>query len=175
MPIHWGKGVKIVCFVNADHAGNVITRRSHTGIVIFVNNAPIIWYLKKQANVESSSFGSEFVVLRTARDMIVSLRYKLLFGVLLDGPASVLCDNAGVVKNSSQPASTLNKRHSAINYHVVRESAAAGILRVGKEDGLSNLADAFTKILSQSRRWDLFSCMIYTSDYSKKGPPEKTK
>jgi hypothetical protein len=26
----------IACFVGANHAGNVITRRSHTGILIFV-------------------------------------------------------------------------------------------------------------------------------------------
>jgi len=44
--------------------------------------------------------------------MLIALRYKLrVFGVPIIGPASVLCDNAGVVKNSSQPASTLSKRH----------------------------------------------------------------
>jgi hypothetical protein len=42
MPEPLGKPVDISCFVDANHAGNVITRRSHTGILIFVQNAPIM-------------------------------------------------------------------------------------------------------------------------------------
>ena len=159
-----GNAVDVRCFVDADHAGNLITRRSHTGIIIFIQNSPIIWYSKKQNTVESSSFGSEFVAMRTARDMIVGLRHKLrAFGIPLRGPANVFCDNQGVVKNTSLPQSTLSKRHNAINYHVVRESVAAGIMRVGKEDGNTNLADAFTKVLSLQKRYALFYHMMYSS------------
>ena len=94
----------------------------------------------------------------------MGLRYKLrMFGVPIVGPASVLCDNQGVVKNTSLPDSVLSKRHNAINYNVVREAVAAGIIRVGKEDGQTNLADAFTKMLPQNRRFDLFSRIAYSS------------
>jgi hypothetical protein len=40
------------------------------------------------------------------------------------------------------------KKHNAINYHAVGEAAAAGIIRVGKEDGEMNVADLLTKVLS---------------------------
>jgi hypothetical protein len=174
MPEPLGRAMDITCFVDADHAGNIITRRSHTGILIFLQNAPIIWFSKKQNTVESSSFGSEFVALRTARDMIVALRYKLrMFGIPIIGPASMLCDNQGVVKNASLPASTLSKRHNAINYHSVREAVAAQIMRVGKEDGETNLADPFTKVLGKMKRYDMFSKIMYTSMYGKGGPPAK--
>ena len=63
-----GRAVDIFCWVDANHAGNLLTRRSHTGILILVQNAPIIWYSKKQNTVELSSFGSKFVAMRTARD-----------------------------------------------------------------------------------------------------------
>ena len=53
---------------------------------------------------------------------------------------------------ASVPESVLHKRHNAINYHVVREAVAAKIMVVGKEDGLTNLADLFTKILVADRR-----------------------
>jgi hypothetical protein len=46
-----------------------------------------------------------------------------------------------VVKNTSKPESTLRKKHVVINYHTVREAVTAKILRVGKEDGMTNLAD----------------------------------
>ena len=114
--------------------------------------------------MESSSFGSEFVALRIARDLIVGLWYKLrMFRVPIVGPASVLCNNQGVVKNTSLPNSVLSKRHNAINYNVIREAVAAGIIRVGKEDGQTNLADAFTKMLLRNRRFDIFSQIAYSS------------
>ena len=161
MPEPLGKPVIISCFVDANHAGNVVTRRSHSGVLLFVQNAPIIWFSKRQNTVESSSFGSEFVAARIARDLIVSLRIKLrMFGVPIEGPANVFCDNQGVVKNASLPESTLSKKHNAINYHVVRESAAAGILRFGKEDGQTNLADLFTKLLPVPRRKELLSSIL---------------
>ena len=111
---------------------------------------------------ERPTFGSELVALRIARDLIVELRIKLkCFGVPLDGPTNVMCDNNGVVKNTSIPESTLNKKHNSINYHVVREAAAAGILRVGKEDTKTNLADALTKLLPYSKKMELLGGLLY--------------
>ena len=155
MPEPRGHAVSMSAFVDANHAGNVVTRRSHTGIIIFLQNAPILWYSKRQNTVESATFGSEFVALRVCKDLIVSMRYKLrMFGVPIDGPTNVFCDNRGVVKNASVPESTLQKKHNAINYHAVREAAAAGILRVGKEDGETNFADLLTKTITGQKRWE---------------------
>jgi hypothetical protein len=104
----------------------------------------------------------EFVAARIARDLIVSLRIKLrMFGCPIDGPTNVFCDNQGVVMNASLPESTLSKKHNAINYHVVPEAAAAGILRFGKEDGETNLADLLTKILPVPRRKLLLGSILY--------------
>ena len=69
MPEPRGKGVTTSCFVDADHAGCRLTRRSHSGVLIFVNRAPIIWFSKRQATVESSTFGSESIAMRQAIDL----------------------------------------------------------------------------------------------------------
>ena len=162
MPEPLGNPVNIHTFVDANHAGNVVTRRSHTGILVFIQNSPILWVSRRQNTVETSTFGSEFVAMRNARDVIIALRYKLrMFGVPLDGPAQVYCDNQGVVKNTSIPESVLSKKHNAINYHAVREAAAAGVLQVIKEDTQTNLADLFTKVLPGDRRRELLSCILY--------------
>jgi hypothetical protein len=105
------------------------------------------------------------VALRIARDLTAALQIKLrLFGVPIIGPANILCDNQGVVKNTSIPESTLTKKHNSINYHIVREAAAMGMIRVGKEDTKTNLADLLTKMLSQPRRKKLLRNLIYLSD-----------
>ena len=75
------------CFVDADHAGNQITRQSHTGVLLFVCRAPIIWYSKQQNTVEMSTFGSEFIAAKTATEIIQALRYKLrIMCIQIDGP-----------------------------------------------------------------------------------------
>ena len=162
MPDPRGNKVSITCFYDANHAGNVVTRRSQTGFIIFVNKAPIIWYSKKQNTVESSTFGSEFVAARAALESVEALRYKLrMFGIPLDGPANMLCDNQSVVVNSQKPHSTLHKKHNAICYHRVREAVAARIIRVGKEGTDTNLADLFTKVLVQMKRKFLLERLVY--------------
>jgi hypothetical protein len=150
------------CFVDADHAGNLITRRSQTGILLFVNRAPIIWYSKRQNTVETSTFGSEFVALRIAVELIESLRYKLrMFGIPIDGPTNVYCDNEAVTKNTIYPESTLKKKHNSIAYHRACEAVAAGTVRVTKEDGKTNLADVLTKLLPQATKEFLCDRFMY--------------
>ena len=51
MPPPRGHAVSSHCFVDADHASNTMTRRSQTGILIFLNRAPVVWYSKRQNTV----------------------------------------------------------------------------------------------------------------------------
>ena len=53
MPSPLGKKVQINAFVDADLAWELTTRRSHTGILILFNMAPIIWYSKRQNHSRS--------------------------------------------------------------------------------------------------------------------------
>ena len=46
-----GKEVQINAFVDADLAGELTTRRSQTGILIFLNMTPIVLYSKRQNTV----------------------------------------------------------------------------------------------------------------------------
>ena len=66
-----GNPVRIRAYVDTNHAGNLVNRRSHSGILIYANNAPIIWYSKRQNTVELSSFGSEYIALRICTEIMV--------------------------------------------------------------------------------------------------------
>ena len=157
-----GHSVTTHCFVDADHASNKVTRRSQTGVLIFINRAPIVFFSKKQATVEVSTFGSEFIASRIAIEMIESLRYKLgMFGVPLNGPTNMFMDNEAVYKSASIPESTLKKKHLSIAYHRCREAVAAGTIRIAKEGTETNLADLFTKILPGPRREMLLDMFTY--------------
>ena len=96
-----GELIKIAAFIDSDHASNLVTRRSQKGYIIFCNQSPILWYSKRQNTVEASTFGAEFVVARTCLEAIEAVCFKLrMFGIPVEGPADVLCDNNGVVNNT---------------------------------------------------------------------------
>jgi hypothetical protein len=162
MPEARGNAMSIHCFVDANHAADKVTRRSQSGILIFCNRAPVMWYSKRQNSVETSTFGSEFAALKQAVELVKALRYKLrMFGVPLDGPANMFCDNEAVYKNSSTPESVLNKKHHSVAYHACREAVASGTVRIAKEDTLTNLSDIFTKTMSKPKRESLLDLFMY--------------
>ena len=70
MPTPLGKGFKMQAFVDSDHAGDQVTRRSRTGFLVYLNNTLIYWTLKKQTTVETSSFGSEFMAMMYAMEYV---------------------------------------------------------------------------------------------------------
>ena len=59
MPEALGKYVMIKDYVDDHNTGNIAYGRSHSGIIICVNNSPGIWYSKCWSTSESSGFVSE--------------------------------------------------------------------------------------------------------------------
>ena len=72
-----GKSAELCMWVDNDHAGDKVTRRSRTGYFIFLNTALINWLSKKQATIEGLVFGSEFVAMKTGIEALRGIRYKL--------------------------------------------------------------------------------------------------
>ena len=64
MPEPRGMGFIMRAKVDADHAGDTVTRRSRTGFLIYLNSALVYWSSKKQNSVKSSSHGSEFIAMK---------------------------------------------------------------------------------------------------------------
>jgi hypothetical protein len=162
-----GKPVILRIYVDSDHAGDHMTRRSRTGYIMFLNSAVINWYSKKQGSVEGATFGSEFMAMKTVAEVNKGFRYKLrMMGVPIDGPTYVYGDNMSVLHNTTNPESTLKKKSNSIAYHLVRESVAMDEMRTGYVETSNNFADLMTKALPKGERrerllrglmWDIYS------------------
>jgi hypothetical protein len=148
-------------YVDADHAHDLVTRRSITEILIMLNNTPIRWISKRQKTVETSTYGSELVASRVATELILEIRYMLWsLGVVLDGPALMLGDNMSVVLNTCVPSSVLKKKHNAITYHRVREAISARIMWFAYIKSEENVSDVLTKPLSNEIGYSLFKTKV---------------
>ena len=143
-----GVGFIMRAFVDSDHAGDLATRRSRTCFMIFLNSALIYWYSKKQGSCETSSFGSEFIAMKSCCEYVRGLRYKLrMMGIPVEFPTFTFGDNQSVLVNSSKPHSSLKKKSSSVAFHFVREGVAKDEWRVAYLNTHSNCADMGTKSL----------------------------
>eukprot|EP00934_Nitzschia_sp_Nitz4_P006827 Nitzschia sp. Nitz4//scaffold434_size7771//2174//3312//NITZ4_009151-RA/size7771-exonerate_protein2genome-gene-0.20-mRNA-1//-1//CDS//3329551831//6817//frame0 len=150
-------------YVDSSHADDKVHRRSRSGYFIYLNMAPISWLSKKQATIETSVFGAEFVAMKIVMEAIRGLRYKLrMMGVLLSGPAYVYGDNMSVINNTSKLESTLKKKSNSICYHAVREAVAMGEIKTAHISTHQNVADLATKVIpGGEKRKYLVSLVLY--------------
>ena len=62
LPRAMGKPVVTTTHVDANLYHDYVTGRSVTGVLHFLNKTPTEWFAKKQATVETATYGSEFMV-----------------------------------------------------------------------------------------------------------------
>jgi hypothetical protein len=149
-----GKPVVLTSYVDANLYHDMTTGRSVTGVLHFINQTPIEWYSKKQATVETATYGSEFVAAKTACQQIVGMRTSLRYlGVTIKGATKLFGDNASVVKNGSLPHSTLRKRHHGLSYHFTRETIASNAVDYQFIPGHLNPADILSKHWTYASVW----------------------
>ena len=67
----------------------------------------------------------------------------------MDKPIILYCDNSGTVVNSRELRNHKRRKHIEMKYHVIREIVNRGDVINTKIPTLDNLADPFTKTLSE--------------------------
>jgi hypothetical protein len=162
IPRPLGKPVTQTSYVDANLLHDFATGRAVTGVLHFYNQMPADWYTKKQATVETATYGAEFVAARVAKEQIQSNRLDLRYlGVPVKGAARLFGDNKSVVTSGSVPHSKLNKRHQALSYHSVREGIASGMLSFNHIPGLINPADILSKHWGYQQIWPTLKTILF--------------
>jgi len=141
-----GKHVTLTHYVDANLMHDITTGRSVTACLHFINGTPVEWYSKKQATVETATYGSEFVAARTCVEQIIDLRTTLRYlGVNVNPKSYMFGDNKSVVNSSTNLYAKLTKRHNMLSFHHVCEAIASGYVDFNYLLGKSNPADVLSK------------------------------
>ena len=112
---------------NLDHC--LATGKSLTRCLHFVNKTHVNWYSKKQATVETATYGSEFVAVKTTTELIMDIRQTLRYiGAPIGSKSFLFGDNRSVVTSATLPHSTLTKHHNILAFHRVREAIGANFM-----------------------------------------------
>ena len=161
MPETRGKGFIVSAYVDSNHAGDTVTRRSRTGFFVYCNCALVYWMSKKQTSIETSSFGSEFCAMKLCTEYIRGLKFKLrMTGIACNTPAYIYGDNHSVLANTTMPHSMLKKKSNSIAYHFVREGSARDEWRTTYINTHENRSDILTKPLSFGAKRTKFCGML---------------
>ena len=79
-----GKPVVLTSYVDANLLHDMVTGRSVTAVLHLVNQTPIDWFSKKQATVETATYGSEFIAAKMAVQQSMGMRTALRYlGVMV--------------------------------------------------------------------------------------------
>jgi hypothetical protein len=140
----------------------MVTGRSVTAILHFLNQTMMVWYSKKQATVETATFGSEFIAERTTIDQIVDLRTTLHYlGVPIREKSYVFGDNKTVIDASLTPHAKLHKRHNALSFHRVQEAVASKYVTIFHLPGEYNPADILSKHWAYASVWRTMNALLF--------------
>lgn len=152
LPKPYGKELQTSVFFDADHAHDQKTRRSVSGIFVFVGSTPVIWSSKRQGCVATSTYTAEFISTRTAVEEAIAIRYYLrCLGIPVRKPTNVFGDNFSVIQSATLVDGELKKKHIAISSHYVREAIAARIVNAVWIATDDNFADLNTKPLGKTK------------------------
>ena len=101
---------------------------------------------QETCQVETATYGSEFVAAKTGTQQIMDHRQTLRYlGAPIGSKKNLFGDNRSVITSATLPPSTLTKHHNILAFHRVREAIAAKIMAFYWIQSAYNLSDMLSK------------------------------
>ncbi|XP_059304047.1 uncharacterized mitochondrial protein AtMg00810-like [Lycium ferocissimum] len=116
-------------FSDADWVGCPLTRRSTTGLCVFLGSNCISWSSKKQNTVAKSSAEVEYRSLVSLAMELTWITYVLKdIGLPLSRPPILFTDNISALHLTTNPVLHARTKHVELDYHFVREKVVQGAI-----------------------------------------------
>ena len=116
-------------FSDSDFAGDIDSRKSVSGYIIYLCGAPIAWQSKGQKSVLLSSTEAEYMaVSEVAMEILYVVGILNFLGVEVKYPIEVNVDNIGAVYLSKNATTGSRTKHIDARYHFVREYIEDGVV-----------------------------------------------
>jgi len=151
-----GDGESLVGYSDSDHAGDVDSLKSTSGILFLLGNSPVSWQSVRQKVVAASLCEAEYIAAATVACQGIWL--ARLLGEMLNqdtAPALIFVDNKSAISLCKNPVLHDRSKHIDLRYHFIRDCVEKGtviveFIRTGEQK-----ADILTKSLGRVRFQEL--------------------
>lgn len=151
-------------YCDSDYAGDLVGRKSTTGMVFTVGGNPVSWRSSLQKVVALSSTEAEYIVLSEAvKEGVWLKRFAEELGFPQDS-VEVLCDSQSAITLSKNAVFHKRTKHVATKYHFIRDLINVGEVQVLKIATANNPADIFTKVLPVYKLHEALKMLRGTKD-----------
>jgi hypothetical protein len=147
----------LVRYSDSDHAGDIDTSKSTSGILFF-GKCPVSWQSVKQQVVDLSSCEAEYIAASTA--LTQALWLVRLFSDLLGrdtGVVELRVDSKSALALAKNPVFHERSKHIRVRYHFIRGCLEEGSFKTCYINTKDQLADLLTKLLGRIRFLELCS------------------
>eukprot|EP00253_Pinus_taeda_P035880 PITA_35880 len=142
----------LVGFTDSDWAGDPDDRESTAGYVFTLGSGPITWACKKQAAISLSSAEAEYRGAVEASKEALWLRQILSeFGFEQQHPTTLWCDNQSAIQLCKDPVQHQRSKHIGLHMHFIRKLIHDHVLEVQYCSTDDQVADIFTKALTEAK------------------------
>ena len=174
--MHWRAAKRVLCYLNGtqDHGikytrstnhvtslkaycdanwgGDKHTRRSTSGVLIFLGDGPVVYRSKRQSSVALSSAEAEYMALALATQEVLWLRYLLTeLGLQSSGATKIMMDNKSAISMATNLGYTPRAKHIDLRAHFVRDHVESGNISLEYVPSEDQLADFLTKAIPTPR------------------------
>jgi len=144
-----GKSLNIFGYSDADWAGDLDSRRSTTGYVVYAAGGPIAWQSRLQTTVAVSTMEAEYMSAFGAIQELIWIKGVLSeIGIQLVDPITLHMDAKSAIALAKNPMHHKRSKHIDIKYHWLREhtyeNGTVNLEHCSTED---MVADMMTKAL----------------------------
>ena len=139
------------CFVDSDFAGDIETRRSTYGYIVFLAGGPVSWRSKRQECVTLSSTEAEYIGISEAGKQVKFLRLLLReMNMLPEGMQSVIFnDNRNAVSMTNDDESFRKTKHIEVRFRWIQEAIRNKMMNVAWVPAKEMVADILTKAVKR--------------------------
>eukprot|EP00253_Pinus_taeda_P030481 PITA_30481 len=142
----------LVGFTNYDWAGDPDDRKSTAGYVFTLGSGPITWACKKQAAISLSSAEAEYRgVVEASKEALWLHQILSEFGFEQQHPTTLWCDNQSAIQLCKDPVQHQCRKHIELHMHFIRKLIHAHVLEVQYCSTDDQVADIFTKALTEAK------------------------
>lgn len=122
--------------------------KSTSGILLKINDCPILWKSKKQDSVALSSCEAEFIATALAAQESVFVK-NICLDLNFNTEIILFNDNKSSIQIIKNPKSSQRTKHISVKYNFIRDMIESKIIQLNYLSGSEIPADIFTKPLGK--------------------------